>query len=80
MLTHDRDDRRTRFAGVVKIGEAVAKARERQSQLSIQENYRKGQEQRAIQEARYEWTRWVWVALLVLAAAFGIRAYLKRNA
>ncbi len=60
--------------------DAVAKARQRQSQLSIEENYKKGQQQREVQEAQYEWTRWVWLALIVLAAAFGIRAYVKRNA
>jgi hypothetical protein len=60
--------------------DAVAKAREDQHKLSISENYRKGQEERKIQEAQYEWTRWVWAALAFLIVAFGIRAWIiKRN-
>ncbi|HXC17640.1 MAG TPA: hypothetical protein VNV60_09390 [Holophagaceae bacterium] len=60
--------------------DAVAKAREDQHKLSISENYRKGQEERKIQEAQYEWTRWVWAALGFLILAFAVRAWIiKRN-
>lgn len=60
--------------------EAVAKAREDQHKLSISENYRKGQEERKVQEAQYAWTRWVWAAMAFLLLAFGVRAWiLKRN-
>ena len=60
--------------------EAVAKGRDLNQKLSIQENYRKGQEQRAVQEAKYEWTRWVWLAVFIVVLAFGVRAYARRNA
>ena len=59
--------------------DAVAKARDTQSKLSIEENYRKGQEERKVQEAQYEWTRWVWAALIFLALAFGIRAWIIKR-
>ena len=60
--------------------DAVAKAREDQHKLSISENYRKGQEERKVQEAQYEWTRWVWAALAFLILAFAVRAWvIKRN-
>ncbi len=60
--------------------DAVAKAREDQSKLSIEENYRKGQEERKVQEAQYAWTRWVWAALAFLIVAFAVRAWIiKRN-
>ncbi|HET6329692.1 MAG TPA: hypothetical protein VFF76_02800 [Holophagaceae bacterium] len=60
--------------------DAVAKAREDQHKLSISENYRKGQEERKIQEAQYAWTRWVWAALAFLILAFAVRAWIiKRN-
>lgn len=60
--------------------DAVAKAREDQEKLSISENYRKGQEERKVQEAQYAWTRWVWAALAFLILAFGVRAWIiKRN-
>ncbi len=60
--------------------DAVAKAREDQHKLSISENYRKGQEERNIQEAQYAWTRWVWAALAFLILAFAARAWIiKRN-
>lgn len=60
--------------------DAVAKAREDQEKLSISENYRKGQEERKVQEAQYEWTRWVWAALGFLILAFIVRAWIiKRN-
>src|SRR6185437_7536873 len=45
------------------VAAARAKAREDVEKLSISENYRKGQEERKIQEAQYEWTRWVWAGL-----------------
>lgn len=60
--------------------DAVAKAREDQQKLSIEENYRKGQEERKVQEAQYAWTRWVWAALAFLIVAFAVRAWIiKRN-
>ena len=59
--------------------DAIAKAREDQSKLSISENYRKGQEERAEQEARYEWTRWVWAALGLLIIAFLVRAWIIKR-
>lgn len=60
--------------------DAVAKAREDQEKLSISENYRKGQEERKVQEAQYAWTRWVWAALAFLILAFAVRAWIiKRN-
>ena len=59
--------------------DAVAKAREDQQKLSISENYRKGQEERKVQEAQYEWTRWVWAALAFLILAFGVRAWIIRR-
>lgn len=59
--------------------DAIAKAREDQSKLSIEENYRKGQQERAEQEARYEWTRWVWAALGLLIVAFLVRAWIIKR-
>ena len=59
--------------------DAVAKAREDQHKLSISENYRKGQEERKVQEAQYEWTRWVWAALAFLILAFAVRAWIIRR-
>jgi len=60
--------------------DAIAKAREDQHKLSISENYRKGQEERKVQEAQYAWTRWVWAALGFLILAFVVRAWIiKRN-
>ena len=60
--------------------DAIAKARDDQQKLSISENYRKGQEERKVQEAQYAWTRWVWAALAFLILAFCVRAWIiKRN-
>ena len=59
--------------------DAVAKAREDQEKLSISENYRKGQEERKIQEAQYAWTRWVWAGLGFLLVAFLIRAWIIKR-
>lgn len=59
--------------------DAVAKARDTQEKLSISENYRKGQEERKIQEAQYEWTRWVWLGLGILVIVFLIRAWIIKR-
>ena len=59
--------------------DAVAKAREDQQKLSISENYRKGQEERKIQEAQYEWTRWVWLGVGVLVLVFLVRAWIIKR-
>lgn len=59
--------------------EAVAKAREDQQKLSISENYRKGQEERQIQEAQYAWTRWIWLGLGVLVLVFLGRAWVAKR-
>ena len=59
--------------------DAVAKARDTQSKLSIEENYRKGQEERKIQEAQYAWTRWVWLGLGALVVVFLIRAWIIKR-
>ena len=59
--------------------DAVAKAREDQSKLSIEENYRKGQEERKVQEAQYAWTRWVWLGLGVLVLVFILRAWIIKR-
>ena len=59
--------------------DAVAKARDTQSKLSIEENYRKGQEERRIQEAQYAWTRWIWLGLGVLVLVFLIRAWIIKR-
>ena len=59
--------------------DAVAKARDTQEKLSISENYRKGQEERKIQEAQYEWTRWVWLGLGILVVVFLIRAWIIKR-
>jgi hypothetical protein len=59
--------------------DAIAKARDDQQKLSISENYRKGQEERKVQEAQYEWTRWVWAALAFLILAFAVRAWIIRR-
>lgn len=60
--------------------DAIAKARDDQQKLSIEENYRKGQEERKVQEAQYAWTRWVWAALAFLIVAFAVRAWIiKKN-
>lgn len=59
--------------------DAVAKARDDQEKLSISENYRKGQEERKIQEAQYAWTRWVWLGLGVLVLVFLGRAWVIKR-
>ncbi|HEU4952399.1 MAG TPA: hypothetical protein VFT46_10630 [Holophagaceae bacterium] len=59
--------------------DAIAKAREDQEKLSISENYRKGQEERKIQEAQYAWTRWVWLGLGVLILVFLGRAWVIKR-
>ena len=59
--------------------DAIAKARDDQEKLSIAENYRKGQEERKIQEAQYAWTRWVWLGLGVLVLVFLVRAWIIKR-
>jgi len=59
--------------------DAVAKARDDQQKLSISENYRKGQEERKIQEAQYAWTRWIWLGLGVLVLVFLGRAWVAKR-
>ena len=58
---------------------AVKDAREAQSKVSIEENARKAEEARKVQAATSTWQRWAWGALLLVALAFGARAWIQRR-
>ena len=58
---------------------AVKDAREVQSKLSIEENYRKAEEKKQVEAAQNTWTKWVWAALGLLALAMVGRAWLRRR-
>ena len=58
---------------------AVKDAREVQSKLSIEENYRKAEEKKQVEAAQNTWTKWVWATLGLLALAMVGRAWLRRR-
>jgi hypothetical protein len=59
--------------------QAVAKARQTQSQLSIEENIRKADEKAKMESAENSWQKWMWVALGVGLLAVVIRFWARRR-
>lgn len=57
--------------------DAVKKAREAQSQLSIEENYRKAEEKKALESGSSRWQMWALVALGAGLLTLGVRAWLR---
>ena len=58
---------------------AVSKAREVQSQLSIEENIRKADEKAKMDTAESSWQKWLWIALGAGLVGMVIRAWLRRR-
>ncbi len=59
--------------------EAVEKARDTQSKLSIEENYRKAEEKKKLQSAEDTWMKWAGAGLVITFLALVIRAWLRRR-
>jgi hypothetical protein len=58
---------------------AVGRAREVRSRLSIEENIRKAEEQAKVEESATSWRKWLWAALGAGLLAVGIRSWLRRR-
>lgn len=58
---------------------AVKDAREVQQKLSITEAAKRAEEKEKIQAVETAWTRWVWIALALVALALMLRAWLRRR-
>jgi hypothetical protein len=58
---------------------AVKEAREAQSKLSIEENARKAEEARKVQDATNSWQRWIWGAIGLVVLALVIRSVIRRR-
>lgn len=59
--------------------EAVEKARDTQSKLSIEENYRKAEEKKKVQSAEGTWAKWAGAGLALAFLALIVRAWLRRR-
>jgi hypothetical protein len=58
---------------------AVKEAREAQSKVSYEENARKVEEGRKVQDATRSWQTWAWGAMALVVLAFGARSILRRR-
>ncbi len=58
---------------------AIKDANEAQRKLSITEAAKKAEEKEKIQAVETAWTRWVWIALALVALALMLRAWLRRR-
>jgi hypothetical protein len=58
---------------------AVAKARDAQSKLSIEENARKAEEKAKLQEAENRWTKYAGWGIVIALLALAARAFIRRR-
>lgn len=58
---------------------AVKDAREVQKKLSITEAAKRAEEKEKVKAAETEWSRWIWIALGIVALSLVLRAWLRRR-